>query len=59
MLGDLNSIKGDSLMKGLIVEASIDMAFAKIIRSSAKRRCMIGGRFLAIIIPLRSPMDSC
>jgi hypothetical protein len=39
--------------------ASVEVAFAKIIKSSAKSRWFIGGQDLAIQMPLSSPIDSC
>jgi hypothetical protein len=43
----------------LMEVAFVEVALAKIIKSSAKRRWVIGGQFLAILIPLRIPRLSC
>jgi hypothetical protein len=36
-----------------------NVAFAKMMRSFANRRCVMGGQFLAILMPLKRPIDYC
>jgi len=43
----------------VITVASAEVAFAKIIKSSANNKRVIGGQDFAIRIPLSKPRDSC
>jgi hypothetical protein len=43
----------------LMTFAIENVAFAKMMRSFANRRCVMGGQFLAILMPLKRPIDYC